>query len=105
MFDVPFLYFFQDGMLVQEQVIQSLDLNEIDLVKEKETASEIGSIDTQEETEIDRRENEEGRDTENLNDNDNVAIESQIQKIKEPISGQLKGEKTFDRFLDLMEIF
>ena len=96
------LCFFQDGMLVQEQVIQSLDLNEIDLVKEKETASEIGSIDTQEETEIDRRENEEGRDTENLNDNDNAA---QIQKKKEPISGQLKGEKTFDRFLDLMEIF
>ena len=90
-------------MLVQEQVIQSLDLNEIDLVKEKETASEIGSIDTQEETEIERRENEEGKETENLNDN--AAIESQIQKIKEPISGQLKGEKTFDRFLDLMEIF
>ena len=88
-------------MLVQEQVIQSLDLNEIDLVKEKETASEIGSINTQEETELERRENEEGRDTENLNDNDNAA---QIQKKKEPISG-LKGEKTFDRFLDLMEIF
>ena len=105
MFDAHIPCFFQDGMLVQEQVIQSLDLNEIDLVKEKETASEIGSIDTQEETELERRENEEGKETENLNDNDNAAIESQIQKKKEPISGQHKGEKTFDRFLDLMEIF
>ena len=103
MFNVPFLCFFQDGMLVQEQVIQSLDLNEIDLVKEKDTASEIASIDNQEETEIERSENEEGKESENLDDN--AAIESQIQKMKEPILGQTKGEKTFDRFLDLMEIF
>ena len=103
-FNVPFLWFFQDGMLVQEQVIQSLDLNEIDLVKEKDTAaSEIASIDNQEETEIERSENEEGKESENLDDN--AAIESQIQKMKEPILGQTKGEKTFDRFLDLMEIF
>ena len=103
-FNVPFLCFFQDGMLVQEQVIQSLDLNEIDLVKEKDTAaSEIASIDNQEETEIERSENEEGKESENLDDN--AAIESQIQKMKEPILGQTKGEKTFDRFLDLMEIF
>ena len=90
-------------MLVQEQVIQSLDLNEIDLVKEKDTATEIASIDNQEETEIERSENEEGKESENLDDN--AAIESQIQKMKEPILGQTKGEKTFDRFLDLMEIF
>ena len=37
-------------MLVQEQVIQSLDLNELDLVKEESKESELASVDDQEET-------------------------------------------------------
>ena len=89
-------------MLVQEQVIQSLDLNELDLVKEEPKESELASVDDQEETVNEQKDKEEGKETENLDDN---AIQSQIQKMKEPIQGQKSGEKTFDRFLDLMEIF
>ena len=89
-------------MLVQEQVIQSLDLNELDLVKEESKESELASVDDQEETVNEQKDKEEGKETENLDDN---AIQSQIQKMKEPVQGQKSGEKTFDRFLDLMEIF
>ncbi len=87
-------------MLVQEQVIESLDLKELDLVKDEPTESEIALIDNQEESE--NIEKEEGKESENLNDN---VIQSQHQKIKETVSGQQREEKTFDRFLDLMEIF
>ena len=89
-------------MLVQEQVIQSLDLNELDLVKEESKNSEIASVDKQEESVNEQKEKEQGKETEDLDDN---AIQSQIQKIKEPVQGEKSGEKTFDRFLDLMEIF
>ena len=89
-------------MLVQEQVIESLDLKELDLTKEEPTESEIVLVDNQEDTENENREKEEEKETENLNDN---IIQSKVQKLKEPISGQQREEKTFDRFLDLMEIF
>ena len=89
-------------MLVQEQVIQSLDLNELDLVKEESKESELASVDEQEETLNEQKDKEDCKETENLDDN---VIQSQIQKMKEPVQGQKTGEKTFDRFLDLMEIF
>ena len=89
-------------MLVQEQVIQSLDLNELDLEKEESKESELATVDEQEETANEQKDKEEGKETENLDDN---AIQGQIQKIKKPVQGQKSVEKTFDRFLDLMEIF
>lgn len=89
-------------MLVQEQVIQSLDLNELDLEKEESKESELATVDEQEETVNEQKDKEGGKETENLDDN---AIQGQIQKIKKPVQGQKSVEKTFDRFLDLMEIF
>ena len=90
-------------MLVQEQVIQSLDLNEIDLVKEELGESEMAPTDVLEKYENEKVDDETVQEMDKLVDN---VIESPIQKIKEkPITRQPKEEKTFDRFLDLMEIF
>ena len=81
----------QDGMLIQEQSICSLDLAEVDLdddAKEKEIKTEVAE-------EIP----EEPEDTGDVAEDDN----------NEPISTtnivQKKPEKSFERFLDIMEIF
>ena len=80
-------------MLIQEQLIQTLDITEIDLDNVEHKETDIVSDDGKEECE----------ETEDLTDNE--PEESKSTQTKQPISGKSRGEKTFDRFLDLMEIF
>ena len=80
-------------MLIQEQLIQTLDITEIDLDNEEHKETDIVSDNGKEECE----------ETEDLTDNE--PEESKSIQTKQPISVNSRGEKTFDRFLDLMEIF
>ena len=80
-------------MLIQEQSIHSLDLSDLDLDGEKG------------EKEADEREREESMSTEIKKDSLVEDIEEKKQDVEKKPRVTVVNENTFDKFLDIMEIF
>ena len=80
-------------MLIQEQSIRSLDLSDLDL------DGETG------EKEADEREREESMSTEIKKDSLVEDIEERKQDVEKKLRVTVVNENTFDKFLDIMEVF
>ena len=80
-------------MLIQEQSIRSLDLSDLDLDGEKG------------EKEADEREREESMSTEIKKDSLVEDIEERKQDVEKKLRVTVVNENTFDKFLDIMEVF
>ena len=80
-------------MLIQEQSIRSLDLSELDLDGEKE------------ENEADEKEREEIMSTETKKESFAEDIEEKKQDVDKKPRVNVVDENTFDKFLDIMEVF
>ena len=87
-------------MLIQEQSIKSLDLSELDF--ENTNKSRDDEYDHQEDDDISdvAKEEDEGEDKTNLAQKINLI--QNAQKLKSP---RIEEEKTFDKVLDIMEVF
>ena len=80
-------------MLIQEQSIHSLDLSDLDLDGEKG------------EKEADEREREESMSTDIKKESLVEDIEEKKQDVEKKPRVTVVNENTFDKFLDIMEIF
>ena len=95
--------FCQDGMLIQEQSIKSLDLSELDFENtNKSRDDEDDQLEPKTDDEITEggKEEEEGEDKTNLAQKINLV--QNAQKLRSP---RVEEEKTFDKILDIMEVF
>ena len=80
-------------MLIQEQSIRSLDLSDLDLDGEKG------------EEEADEREREESMSIEIKEESIDKDIEEKKQDVEKKPKVTVVNENTFDKFLDIMEVF
>ena len=80
-------------MLIQEQSIRSLDLSDLDLDGEKG------------EKEADEREREESMSTDIKKESHVEDIEEKKQDVEKKPKVTIVNENTFDKFLDIMEVF
>ena len=80
-------------MLIQEQSIRSLDLSDLDLDGEKG------------EKEADEREREESMSTDIKKESLVEDIEEKKQDVEKKPKVTVVNENTFDKFLDIMEVF
>ena len=80
-------------MLIQEQFIRSLDLSDLDLDGEKG------------EKEADKREREETMSTEIKKESLVEDIEQKKQDVEKKPKVTVVNENTFDKFLDIIEVF
>ena len=80
-------------MLIQEQSIRSLDLSDLDLDGEKG------------EKEEDEREREESMSIEIKEESIDKDIEEKKQDVEKKPRVTVVNENTFDKFLDIMEVF
>ena len=89
-------------MLIQEQSIKSLDLSELDFENAKKTRDdEDDQLEPKPEDEIaDDAKEEEDEDKTNLAQKINL-----VQNARKLRSAQADAEKTFDKVLDIMEVF
>ena len=89
-------------MLIQEQSIKSLDISELDFENAKKTGDdEDDQLEAKPDDEIeDDAKEPEGEDKTNLAQKINL-----IQNARKLRSAQADEEKTFDKVLDIMEVF
>ena len=80
-------------MLIQEQSIRSLDLSDLDLDGEKG------------EKEANEREREESMSTDIKKESHVEDIEEKKQDVEKKPKVTIVNENTFDKFLDIMEVF
>ena len=83
----------QDGILIQEQSIRSLDLSELDLEMEKEKK------------EADEEEREESVESEIKEESQAEAVDEKKKDVQKKPKVTIANENTFDKFLDIMEVF
>ena len=89
-------------MLIQEQSIKSLDLSELDFEnanKTKDDEDDQQELDSDDEI-VDGEKEEEQEEKTNLAQKINLI--QNAQKLKSP---RVEEEKTFDKVLDIMEVF
>ena len=88
-------------MLIQEQSIKSLDLSELDFENTNKTRDdEDDQLEPRTEADGEREEEEDGEDKTNLAQKINLV--QNAQKLRSP---RVEEEKTFDKVLDIMEVF
>ena len=85
-------------MLIQEQSIHSLDLSELDFEntnEKKEINDDLSKIELEDEEINDTKEDMEATQSQEVS-----LVENDLK-----IRAQAEEEKTFDKFLDIMEVF
>ena len=85
-------------MLIQEQSIHSLDLSELDFEntnEKKEINDDLSKIELEDEEINDTKEDMEATQSQEVS-----LVENDLK-----IRAQVEEEKTFDKFLDIMEVF
>ena len=86
-------------MLIQEQSIKSLDLSELDFDKTRD--DEDDQLEHRTEEKADGEKEEEDGD-EKINLAQTINLVQNAQKLRSP---RVEEEKTFDKVLDIMEVF
>ena len=87
-------------MLFQEQSIKSLDLSELDFETTSERKQAEDDFELEEEVPPG-----EGEEVEEVEDQTKLTQKIDLAQITKKQIGRFEEKKTFDKFLDLMEVF
>ena len=90
-------------MLFQEQSIKSLDLSELDFETTSEKKQDEDDIELEEE--VSPGEGEEVEEVEEVEDQTKLTQKIDLAQSTKKQIGRFEEKKTFDKFLDLMEVF